>query len=261
MSCASFLSGNLVTAPGTTLSASSEDALFYPVTNIQSAFTTKVWRSAEGVNAANVVFDFKTIDAVDYLAVTPSSIDGAGFSGLVTFEANQTSNFTSPAFTTTLEFNNDFQLGLKKLSADESYRFWRVSVSGTGNYVELSKIYIGKSTTLASNNIDFGWTIENRDTSRLKLNRYRQKFIDIIGNQTFLRANYKLLNIAEFETIMTVFDANGISKPLWFVVDESETIISDQERFAGYFQFRRRPRVRNSSFGLYDLSVELEQAL
>lgn len=259
MSCADWMDFNLITATGTTLLASTEDALF-PVENIQHDHTTKVFRTPVGTLSATVVFDFKTTEPVNYLLYTPSSIDGVGFAGTLLFEANATNEWSSPAFSTTLAMNNTFDIGIKRLASDESYRFWRVTASNTGQFVELSKIFIGKSTTFTTNAIAPGWTRENRDLSRNKKNRFGQKFTDKIGNQEFYRVTYKLLDISEVETLLDMTDLIGNHTPFWFILDRGENIITDQERLAGYFTFRNRPRTRNSSFALYDMSLSLEEA-
>ena len=261
MSCVSYFSFNLVQATGTEFTASSVDE-FFPATNIAHDFTTKVYRSQEGVTSAQVIMDFKTIEPIDSILVAPNSIDGFGFSGDLIIEANATADFSSPAYSTTLTPSYKFNFGVKALNTPESYRFWRVSgTNPAGNFVEFSKFFFGSKLELGTNNIDFGWSFENRDTSRVQLNRYAQQFIDRIGSSKRITANYKLLNITEVETLMDLFDYHGTSRPFWMIVDENETIINDQERFAGYFYFTRRPRIINSSFALYDCQIDLEEAL
>ena len=260
MSCGNFFSFNLVTARGTELSSTSNDA-FYPVENIQHDHTTKVYRSQIGVNTASVTFDFKTIEPVDSIVIAPSSVDGWGFSGAMTIEANGTANFSSPAFTTTLTPNYDFNLGIKELGSVQSYRFWRITASGVGDYVEFSKIFIGSKLTLANNNIDFGWSFQLRDNSAIVTNRYRQRFIDTINTEKVISASYKLLDISEVETLMGMFDDHGVHKPFFMVVDNSESIITNKERFAGYFYFDTSPTILNNSFALYDATIKLGEGL
>jgi hypothetical protein len=251
---------NLVTQESTDITSTSDDA-FFPVENLKHDFSTKVYRSLNGVLSASVIFDFKTIEPIDSLLYQPSFIDGFGFTGSLTFEANATPNFSSPAFTTTLVPNQEFELAFKRLSPAQSYRYWRVTASNAGKYVELSKIFMGKSFSLPNNNIDFGWSYIKDDNSRFKTNRYRQKFIDEIGEQDKIDARFNLLTTDEFQLLNDELDSVGIRKPFWVIIDENEIIIDDLERFAGRFYMRSKPKVINQVFRNYNLRLVIEEAL
>ena len=258
MSRMKFYPYNFVTREETDIVVSSEDAQF-PKENIKHPFTTKVFRTPSGTDTVNIDFDIKTTDDIDTVMVVRSSTGEFGYHGTVTIKANGTNNFTSPAFTTTLTPNETFGFGHVEFST-QSYRFWRLEFEST-DYVEVSKIFIGKSVKLDNNNIDFGWSYQNKDRSKFVTNRYGQKFVDIINNEKIIQAQFNLLNIEEVETILSVWDEVGSRNQLWAVVDDTETIISDKERFAGYFTMDQRPVVTNGSFGLYDLSFSLREAL
>lgn len=258
MSCFNFFSYNIATAPSTVITAENEDP-FYPATNIQHNHTTKVFRTTTGINSCAIIFDLKTTEDIDSILVAPNALEGFGYTS-ITIEANATNEWSSPAFTTTLTVSAEFNLGVKTFSA-QSFRFWRLTFGTSGNYVEVSKVFIGKKTTLDNNSIDFGWTYTNTDNSIEKLNRYKQKFIDTTVNEKSISASYKLLSIEEVETLMGVFDYHGKSIPVWNVVDLGGNIISNVERFAGYFYFDGSPVIKNTNFGLYELSIKLEEAI
>lgn len=260
MSNVRFYTFNLVEQDATDITVSSENS-FFPKENIKNFHSTKVLRTATGVNTLEVTFDFKTIEAVDSILLAPSSIDGWGFSGSVTVQANPTLDFSSPAFTTTVIPNQKHDLAVKTLSSDETYRFWKLTFSNTGSFVEISKIFIGKSFFLTDNNMDFGWTYASEDRSVIKLNRYAQRFVDEINTQRQIRGQFNLLNKAEFESLIDELIYVGKVKPIWINIDESETIVTEQERFAGRFFQVDVPRVTNRAFSLYNLQIELEEAL
>ena len=258
MSFIQFFPTNLVTKDETIITVNNEDP-FYPASNLRHPFTTKTYRTQEGTTTMQIVFDFKTAEEIDSCLIVDNSLDGFGFLSPVTIEANATSNFTSPAFTTTLSPSAKFGFGHVGFATQE-YRFWRVTLTST-EYVELSNIYLGTKVQLTTNNIDFGWSYQNFDRSKFISNRYGQRFVDVINSQKRIRANFNLLNISEAEQIMDMFNEIGKTTPIWCVVDDSETIISDKERFAGYFYMDQRPTFTNSSFGLYDVSFQFRQAL
>ncbi len=260
MSNVKFYSFNLATLDETDITASSEDS-FFPGTNVKDPRTTKEWRSASGVSSANLIFDFKTSEPVDSILVKGNHIDGFGFTSM-TIEANITSDFSSPAFSTTLTPNFGFNFGLKTLGSTETYRFWRISVSGGGNFVSLSNIFIGRFVQMSANNIDYGWTNSDNDLARVRRNRFGQAFIDkttIQKNLSGLTLN--VMNKTEVDQLFEVYNEVSTTDPLWIVIDESETIINDFERFAGTFYLTSQPRVTNSAFSLYDAQLNLREVV
>lgn len=249
---------NLVTKEETEITSSSEDSQF-PVSNIKHPFTTKVTRSIDGVEALILTFDLQIQQPIDTVMIVPSSMGTFGFFGNVIVRGNGTSNFASPALVETLTPNEYFNLG--HLEFDEvNYRYWQLEFEST-DFVEVSKIFIGKSVYLESNNIDYGWNYLNQDNSTYVSNRYGQRFIDVINNEISISAEFKYLNIEEVEAIMSAFDDAGKRSPIWAMVDSEEVIISDKERFAGYFYLNQRPDVENSSFRLYNINFTLHEAL
>ena len=131
---------NLVDQDATIITASTEDA-FYPASNLKDPRTTKKFRTT--ATSGNVVFDFITTEAVDTIMVRGDALSGRGFTGTLTVEANATDSWGSPAYTSTLTFSDDNNIGFNVLTSDESYRYWRIVGSGT-SYLELSNICIGK---------------------------------------------------------------------------------------------------------------------
>lgn len=258
MSRMKFFPYNFITRNETDIIVSSEDAQF-PKENLKHPFTTKVLRTPFGDETLTITIDIKTVDDVDTIMIVRPSIGEFGFNGTVTIKANGTNNFTSPAFTTTLTANAKFGLGHVNFPT-QSYRFWQLEFDAI-DYVEVSKIFLGKSVYLENNNIDFGWSYQNRDMSKYTSNRYGQKFIDIINDQKIIKASFKLLNVEEVEIIMSIWDDVGKRNPLWAIVDDTETIINDRERFAGYFTMDQRPTETNGSFGLYDLNFTIKEAM
>lgn len=251
-----WYSFNLAVQSATVITPSDENVQF-PASNLKDKRNTKVFRSQSAT--ANLVFDTITAQPVDSVLVKANWKTGRGFVGDLTIEANATNEWSSPAFSTTLSFNDEFNLGHVEF-AEQSYRFWRIVGTGSG-YLELSNLFIGKKITLESNSIDLGWSIQRVDNSRSRENRYKQKFTDVINEQDTVRASYKLLNKDELDTILDIFKVAQTYNPVWCIVDSTATIVNDKERFAGMFEFNQTGRPRNSNFALYDLNFVMEEVL
>lgn len=261
MSEVKFFPGNYITADATEYTANSEDA-FYPTSNLKDIRSTKEFRTAQGTSSLTLVIDLKTTEDIDALLVQGGLFNGFGFTGSLTLEANSANDFTSPPFTTTLTPSTEYNYGIKTF-ATQSYRYWRISASSSGDYVALQNIYLGKSLEITTNSIEYGWELRSRDQSRVTKNKYGQPFIDDIAVQRTLRASFTLLNKDELTSLDDMFRVAKTTKPIWFQVfdTESTTVVNDGELFLLHGRLRRQPSYRNSNFGLFESGFELEEIL
>lgn len=252
-----FFANNL--ALSATVTASTENSLF-PASNIASDFRTKVLRTT--TNSDNVVFDLGSIENVDTVALVDNWQNGFGFSGSVTIEANATDSWGAPAFTTTLTPDATFGFGIKEFTT-ETYRFWRLVFTSTLGYVELSKVFIGRKTEIATNGIDYNWTLMERTLKKVQTNRYGQEFIDDIGNRKELgRLTLKVANTTELDKIFEVYDITRDIKPMFITIgDGTDTIIGDEDRLNGYYKISKEPRITNVTSGFYDVSFGLKESM
>ena len=258
MSGVKYFYYNLVTQSATAITASSENALF-PASNIADPRSTKVTRTVTGVLTGSYTFDFQTTESVDSVLIKGHHLDGLGFTGNLTIEANATDSWSSPSFTTTLTPDAAFNFAYKGFTA-ETYRYWRISATAASGYLEIGKIFIGAELSLASNNIDYGWTLEDKDLSKTQRNRYGQRFVDEITTQKMLKASVNLLNKSELDSMLAMFESVNIRKPVWIVVDSTKTIVNDYERFSMYGYYDKNPVIKNGAFSLYNMSFQISEA-
>lgn len=249
-----FLANNL--AETSTLTASTVNASF-PVDNIKEDFRTKVWRSTS--NTDTVIFDLGSIEPVDYLAIVDNWKDGFGISTL-TIEANATSNFSSPSFTTTLSFNATHGVGIKSIT-EQSFRYWRFVCTSTLGYCELANVFIGKAVDIATNGIAYNWSYSNKDIKKQSTSRDGQEFIDVIGTRKELNElKLKVMNTTELDQIFEVFDNRGTTKPLFIdFSDPGANLINDTDRLNGLYKFTDDIETPNISSGFWETSLSLRE--
>lgn len=251
-----FLANNLVDQ--SIISASTENSLF-PASNIQHDFRTKVFRSTS--NSDSVVFDLGSIEDVDHVAICDNWQDGFGVTA-VTIEANATDSWGAPAFSTTMTLDTTFGVSIKALSSTQSYRYWRLVLTSTLGYCELSHVFIGKASSVSTNGVSYGWSYRNNDLKNTSRSRYGQEFIDAITTQKELsNLSFKVMNTTEIDKIFEVYDNRGTTKPLYVKVgDDTNTIISNEDRFNGLYKITSAPSVSNpSAFGLYDVTLSVRE--
>ena len=251
-----FLANNLVDT--STLTPSTVNSQF-PVANIQHDFRTKVFRSTS--NSDNIVIDLGSIEDVDHVAICDNWQDGFGVNA-VTIEANGTDVWTSPAFTTSMVLDNTFGVSIKALSSTQSYRFWRLVLTSTLGYCEISHVFIGKASSVLTNGIDYGWSYRNNDIKKQSVSRYGQEFTDAITKRKELNGlSFKVMNTTEIDKVFEVYDNRGTTKPFYIKLgDDTNTIISNEDRFNGLYKLTSSPSVSNpSAFALYNVSLNARE--
>ena len=249
-----FLANNLVETAQ--LTASSENAQF-PISNIQHDFRTKVWRSTS--NNDSIVFDLGSIEPVDYIGIVDNWQNGFGVS-TITVEANGTDEWTAPAFSTTLTFDQQFGVGVKEI-AEQNYRFWRFVFTSTLGYCEIANLFIGKAVNIETNGINYRWSYKNMDVKKFSRSRYGQEFIDDIAQRKELNGlRIKVMNTTELDKFFEVFDNRRTVKPMFIeFCDPSSTILNNINRLNGMYKFMTEPVTPNVTAGYWETSFRLRE--
>lgn len=249
-----FLSNNLI--DGATITPSTVDAQ-YPVANLNDERRTKTFRST--TNADNIVFDFGIAESVDSFAIVDNWQNGFRIATL-TLEANGTDSWGAPAFTTTVTLDTTFGVGIKTFTS-ESYRFWRVVVTGTLGYCEISNMFIGTAKTIATNGVSYNWQYVNKDLAMKTTNRYGQEFVDDIGTQKELNnLQFQIMDKDEQEIIFDVYDANRTVKPFFVYFPlETDSLSNNDDRYNGMYRFKSEPSFTNINSGYYNTSLSLRE--
>lgn len=249
-----FFSDNLVDSAITT--ASNENSLF-PVSNLTHPFRTKVFRST--TNSDTIVFDFLETSEIDSIMIVDDPRQGFGFTA-ITLELNSINTWGAPAFSQALTLNTTHGIA-KAEFVTQNYRFARLVITSTLGYCEISKLFIGKGIEFENGmGIDLGWTYQDRDLSIVKENTYSQKFIDVKTRQKQIAFALKSLNPDELDQVFELYDDRGTTKPFFLSLGCAD-MINDQDRFGGMYFMNAIPAITNKSFGLYDLSMSLEEAM
>jgi hypothetical protein len=247
-----FYSNNLVDQA--TLITNSENALF-PLNNVKDSRRTKVFRSNQ--NNTSIVFDLMETSEIDSFLIASNPLLGFGVS-TITIEANATDEWTSPAYSTTLEFSTKHGIGLKELATSINYRFVRFVLTSTLGYCEIANVFIGKKIT-PSRGINYNWTFRDEDLSSVKENRYGQKFSDIIGRQRIFNGLIQNLDDENLELLLGISDIKGKVKP-FFVKIGCQEAMADPNRFIAMVYFSSIPTNTNRHYKNWGFPVALEEA-
>lgn len=237
-----------------TITASTENAL-YPTENLQDPRRTKVFRST--TNSDSIVFDFGETSNIDSIMIVDGP-DGLGVSA-VTLELNGTNTWGAPAFSQVVTLTTTHGVSYAEF-ASQSYRFARLVLTSTLGYCELSKVFLGQSQQIgADRSVQYNWSYQSKELSKIQENQYGTKFIDIISRQKQINFSINLLDKDELDDIFELYDTKGISKPFFMRLGCNE-ISNDFKRYSGMFYLNSIPQITNSSFNRYNLSMSLEEA-
>ena len=252
-----FLANNLVLDADLSVISGGENSQF-PLSNIQHSHTTKVFRSTG--NTSEILIDLHITHLVDSFALVGSTTDGIGTTG-VTLYGSATDDFTSST-PINIDLSPEHNFGFKLFDAGGSFRFWKIVLTGTAGYCELSNIYLGAKTELEDNDISgptFGYS--QNDNSKISSNTYGQKFIDIGNTISTLSGTVKYANSTEFDILNNIYRDHGESAPLWFLTYPNGCFITDAEFiFSGYFYFSKAFDWKSSGPGFFDVTLNLTEA-
>lgn len=236
------------------ITASSENINF-PLTNITDPRRSKVYRSTS--NTTEVYLDFNETSEIDAFMVVDDKTNGFGISTLE-LDFSATSSWASPSGNEVISLSPQLGIGFKEFTLKE-FRFCRISLTSTLPYCELSKFFIGKKMDLGRS-VNYGWSIKSNDLSKKQTNRYGQVFVDLIRTQRVINCRLSLLDKDQLDKIYTWIDSYSEVKP-FFIRLGCDNMVNDNRRFSGMVYLSDTPTITNSSFGRYDMSLSLIEAM
>lgn len=256
-----FLTNNKVLNADLSLIEGSPNIQF-PLSNIQHDFTTKVYRSIEGEQLVEILVDLKQVEEIDSIACVGSSTDFSfGYESLKVYGSAST-DFSSSA-EIEVDLSDKHNNGYVLLEQSQSFRYWKfIFASDTHDPLEVSKLYMGKRTTLANNDFEtnsFNYSIS--DNLNVSENRYGQRFIDRFNSIKSMNGMIMYALKEEFELIEQVWEDHGSREPLWLVLDDKCNLATDGNfRFSGYFYIDQTPLWVSSGPGLKNVSLFFREA-
>ena len=173
MSGINFLTNNYVDNSDLSISTGTANAQF-PLDNLKIDFTTKKFRSVG--NTVVFVVDFKQFLPVTSLALAGDATGNLGVTA-ASVKLSLTTDFSSST-QHDIDLSAEFNFGWSFIT-EETARYAEVTLTGTGSYSEVGKIYIGNRINLPNQSISIDtFSYRNIDESTVRRNLFGQKFID-----------------------------------------------------------------------------------
>ena len=250
----SFGTDNQVVGATLTILSGVENAQF-PLTNIDKAFTTKVFRSTG--TSCTIQIDWNSAQSIDTFMMVGNNLTGLGVTN-ATIEFSPTAVFAGTDINT-IDLSADHNFGFSHFTSG-SYRYAKLVLTGT-SYCELSNLYIGARTEIANNNFDVGsFTYSIKENFKSKANNYGQLFIDQYNQTNELSGSIKYANLTEFEQINNMYSEVGNTNPIWFMLDKAGDLSTDGSSkylFSGYFYLNGKLGWKSVAPSLYDTKLSM----
>lgn len=181
-----------------------------------------------------VVIDLNTSEEIDTVAIMFDPLAGVKLSesAMIYVQASATNAWTTPGYSQAVTIDNTYSCITLFLDTPQEYRFWRIKIVDPENaygYVELGTIVLGKYLSLArcpDNGFDLTWD----DASKLSVNDYGNTYVDEYPQVKEMTFNFNILTYAQQKILEAVFRRLGNKKPVFVVLDPSETLF-DKDHF------------------------------
>ncbi|PKN20879.1 MAG: hypothetical protein CVU71_03620 [Deltaproteobacteria bacterium HGW-Deltaproteobacteria-6] len=215
-----FLYNNLLDSA--TLTASSA-ATGFPANNLKNPHRTKTWKTAGATaGTAQLVIDHGTAKAVNAIALT--GYDWAAAPGTLQVEFNATDSWGSPSVTETLTWVSGTTPGgnkgtiIKKLAADRTYRYNRLSVVNAPGDWNLGRLFVGQYFEPART---YGWGYQESviDPSLIAQTIGGQDHADEIEKYRIFSCSGVIATQAQWVLYQAMLNSVGLHKEIFAALD------------------------------------------
>lgn len=240
-------------ADAAAVTASSE-LVTLPASNIKHIWKSRVWR-ATGDASEWIRFDMGAATAVRAFALVGHNFTSAA---AVHVQANATDVWTAPSLDVTVAWHEKVFVHL--WNADQSYRYWRVTISDAANpdgYVEAGRIYLGPTASPERNYRS--WGREDFDNTAITPSYDGAESFESKTAYTTLSFEFERVLPAPFDALA---GAVGMKTYFFVIADYDNAVLTDgRHDLTRYVRFDAMPRYSYSHMTRQDITIDLIEAL
>ncbi len=193
----------------------------------------------------------------EYLNISPSAT--------VVLEGNHTNNFTTPAYSASLELTDYaiFQTSEDGLHT-EPLRYWRLRVVDPANpdlYVQANLVFLGDAYSPTEGCPQFPLNYASIDRSSVVFAESGQTYADIRPVSESFQLDIQFLVKAEVERLQSIFEEFGLGIPLFISVDSEEAFSTDKTVWLKWCRFEQPPQYALTSPNRFACRMALREEL
>lgn len=257
MSGITFLSENHFDGASLTLTTGTPNAQF-PLSNLQNDSPSVKFRS--GGNTGVIEVDLLAAQDITYIAIAADPLTSFTITA-ATVKTSATTDFSLSTMYT-IDLSQQQAIGFKSIP-QVNHRYVEITLTGTGGFTELGKVFIGSEINIPQNSISissFGYSYNDR--SSIQANKYGQKFIDTLNQTKSLGGTIEYCTKDEQETIDNMLIYHGKSLPIWMILDENSEAFNDGNFKLMIYGYLNKDNSWSAAGGqLYNVSIEIDQAI
>jgi hypothetical protein len=265
------ITSNLVTG-GSVFSLIGTDPLFTALPLL--GYSASDYIGLDSYTASTVVlhtleyleFDFGVateVQSVILLGNTDKAF-GLSSSAIVTVQINETANWSSPEFEETLTWS---EFGIYTLNADGLFtprrrlRIKIVDPQNANGHIELASVFVGTLQAFERAAPQFGFTDTVQDLTVV---------LDSIGGSLiadrrprYSENTYSLnfMTNQDKEDLQDIYERYGLTRPLFFIFDENETLGTEAERMVKLMRFTGPLGFTKESSRIWNITMRLREEL
>jgi len=247
----------------TDFTSSGVDASF-PLSNLKHQFRSKVVRLTPVAAENWIVFDLKTTEEIDSIAMVWPALDLSKLSNVATIkmQANATDVWTSPAVSVDMTYNELYNMASHYFSADQSYRFWRVLISDPLNphgYIEVPKIILSKAKTMQSPNT--GFEFSESDQSKVSRTEFGQEYSDINPITNSIKFAWSFISEDDMDTLSKIYNNVGKTETVFVSLDSQASLFNDRNKYVIYGKLKGKMSHKHTQSIYFDPSMEVLETM
>lgn len=236
---------------GATITASTENPDYDFTTAFNDDRLSRVGRTVSDTSQT-IVFDLLSAVAVSKILIQNHNFT----SGVtLTLEAHTSDSWGAPSYTTSLTYTADYIY--KDLGSNQTYRYWRLSVSDASNpddYLEISKVFLGTHIAVY---MDTAMVLDYDTNSTVSKSISGQAYSN--RQLDFKKAKFVLSDITPATRILlkAFWDHVNIVKPWWLIIWE-ESLTTEPP----IYNLLTKPMSWNkvaTEGGLWTVGIEIEE--
>ena len=234
----------------------------YPASNLNKLATTDEWRTLDATGAKTLVIDFGSAKAVSGCAIIGNNYSRSlAFTG-ATLEASSTGVWDGSQVTVATLSVDGIEAVASAFFTEVSYRYFRVSFTGSGSYLGASNIFIGKAFSFDANGFDQGFSSSEQDLSKVSVGRTGRRFIDEVNVRVKkLSLSVSVMDKTEVGQWLTFVRYVSITKPFYLIVDELELIATNKDTLSGMFLMDSSSTLQHTTLGIWNTSFSVSEVI
>lgn len=177
--------------------------------------------------------------------------------------ANNINSFTSPQLSLNAEINDEGAFCFFG-NSESAYRYWRIRIQDFQNPLgpsfEISNIYLGQGLYLEYRNVENGFEFILNDTTQVSESESGVKYFD--ENYKFYNfsgLNFAILDPTNKDTLLKLFEDQGISRPFYLCVDPGKQISNKLSHLNRLMRFSDSPRFQQVFYKYFTVNANFTE--